>query len=48
VAATARKEIKPIDDYRGSAAYRLEVAEVLVKRALETAVKRARGEEVRR
>jgi carbon-monoxide dehydrogenase medium subunit len=46
-AATARSEVKPIDDYRGSAAYRVEIVEVLVRRALSTAVSRARGEEGR-
>jgi len=42
-AATARTEVRPIDDYRGSAAYRIEIVEVLVRRALETAVARAQG-----
>lgn len=45
VAARARKEIKAIDDYRGTAAYRVEVVEVLVRRALESAVARAQGRE---
>jgi carbon-monoxide dehydrogenase medium subunit len=44
-AAKARSEIKPIDDYRGSAAYRVEVVEVLVRRALAAAVSRAQGRE---
>jgi CO/xanthine dehydrogenase FAD-binding subunit len=44
-AALARREAKPIDDFRGSAAYRLELIEVLVRRSLGIALSRARGEE---
>ncbi len=43
-AVAARNEAKPIDDYRGSAAYRLELIEVLVRRSLEVAVSRAGGQ----
>jgi CO/xanthine dehydrogenase FAD-binding subunit len=43
-AALAREEARPIDDFRGSAAYRLELIEVLVRRSLERAVARSRGE----
>jgi CO/xanthine dehydrogenase FAD-binding subunit len=44
-AALAREEAKPIDDFRGSAAYRLELIEVLVRRSLGMAISRAQGEE---
>jgi carbon-monoxide dehydrogenase medium subunit len=47
-AATARSETKPIDDYRGSAAYRLELVQTLVRRTIQMAVSRARGEGGRR
>jgi len=43
-ARTARGEARPIDDFRGSAAYRLDLVEALVTRALEKALARARGE----
>jgi carbon-monoxide dehydrogenase medium subunit len=43
-AALARQEARPIDDFRGSAAYRLGLIEVLVRRSLERAVARAQGE----
>jgi CO/xanthine dehydrogenase FAD-binding subunit len=43
-AALARDEARPIDDFRGSAAYRQQLIEVLVRRSLELAAARARGE----
>jgi CO/xanthine dehydrogenase FAD-binding subunit len=44
-AALAREEAKPIDDFRGSALYRLELIEVLVRRSLGIALSRVQGEE---
>ena len=43
-AAAARSACHPIDDKRGTIAYRTKIAGVLVKRAAEIALARARGE----
>ena len=42
-ARVVMKEVKPKDDYRGSAEYRRAMAEVLTRRALETCMKGANG-----
>jgi carbon-monoxide dehydrogenase medium subunit len=44
-AALVAKDIQPSSDLRGSARYKTEMAKVFARRALETAIKRARGEE---
>jgi carbon-monoxide dehydrogenase medium subunit len=45
-AAAAQKIVKPITDMRGTEEYRVHATGVLVRRVLQTAVARARGEQV--
>ncbi len=45
-AEMAKAAAQPIDDMRGTVAYRKHLAEVMTRRALQDAVKRARGEHV--
>jgi len=45
-AEMAKAAAQPIDDMRGTIAYRKHLAEVMTRRALQDAVKRARGEHV--
>jgi carbon-monoxide dehydrogenase medium subunit len=42
-AAAAAAEAKPIDDLRGSVAFRRELVEILTRRALDVCVARAQG-----
>jgi len=44
-ARSAGGDARPIDDHRGSAAYRLQMVEILVGRLLKVAVNRANGKE---
>jgi carbon-monoxide dehydrogenase medium subunit len=43
LAAAASAACKPIDDKRGTVAYRIKVAGVLARRAAQTALERARA-----
>jgi carbon-monoxide dehydrogenase medium subunit len=43
IAKIARKEARPMNDFRGSADYRLELVEVLTRRSIQQAVRRARN-----
>jgi CO/xanthine dehydrogenase FAD-binding subunit len=45
-AAAAARAAQPISDVRGSAGYRRAMAEVVARRVIETAVRRAQGDEV--
>jgi carbon-monoxide dehydrogenase medium subunit len=45
-AEIAKEAARPIDDMRGTVAYRKHLCAVMTRRALEDAVKRARGEQV--
>src|SRR6266508_4598408 len=46
-AAAAARAAQPISDVRGSAGYRRAMAEVVARRVIETAVRRAQGDEVK-
>ena len=45
-AEAAKAAAQPIDDMRGTSKYRKHLCAVMTRRALEDAVKRARGEQV--
>jgi carbon-monoxide dehydrogenase medium subunit len=45
-AEAAKEAAKPIDDMRGTVRYRKHLCAVMTRRAIEDAVKRARGEHV--